>query len=613
MSMSPILLKTFLDLNKMIHKPHQLFFIPKPRFVVIFVVLWLLQLWAIPAHADVESPLKPIDTSSPRATIQGFLEFMNKGYAMGAGMVDLYLASSRLYLSPEDIATIKSSMRYQESAQRALDLSELPPAMVEESSRHLAIQLKEILDHIALPSIESIPDAEAMAKSEFKRWTLPNSEIRIQRIEKGPRTGEYLFTPETLSRIPEFYDKIKDLPYSSGASIGWNDFSSYSPVGVALTLYRIIPPRWLVDAPRQRARSLFLDQPVWRWFGIVVILGIGLTFVFLCFHLSRYWESRATSSGQWAILLRPISLMLVTPVAVLMLSKMLRISGNVYEVLTLSLWALFYLAFTWVIWVAGGAVAVSLSAMEKLQVGSIDSQLIRLVIRLVTVIAAVAILVAGADRLGLPAYSVIAGLGVGGLAVALAAQQTLANLLGSLIIMFEKPFAIGHWIKLKDIEGTVEKVGFRSTRIRTFYNSLVTIPSSQLINSTVDNMELREYRQIKTFLNLTYDTPVEKIKGFVEGVKQILETHPDTRKDNIQVFLYEFGVNSLDILLNFFLQVADRETELIKRQEILLDILCLAEAKGVRFAFPTQTLHIESLPVEKPTIATPTVIFPKNI
>ncbi|WP_262966684.1 mechanosensitive ion channel family protein [Methylobacter psychrophilus] len=596
----------------MINKFYRLLFIPKLRLVAVFLALGILQLWAIPVDAGVESPLKPIDTSSPRSTFKGFLELMNKGYVKGVGTVESYLASSRLYLSPEEVATIKRTMNYQESARRTLDLSELPPAMVGESSRQLAIQLKEVIDRIDLPPIESIPDTQAMAKSEFKRWTLPNSEIRIQRVEKGPRIGEYLFTPETLSRIPEFYAMIKDLPYNPGASVGWNDYSSYSPTGVALALYRIVPPRWLIDAPRQKVRTTFLDQPLWRWFGIVAVLGISFIFVLLCFRLSRCWASQTMASGQWANLLRPVSLMVVTSMTVLIFSQLLRVSGSVYEMFTLSLWALFYLAFTWAVWVAGGAVAVCLSDMEKLQVGSIDSQLIRLVIRLITVIVAIAILVAGADRIGLPAYSVIAGLGVGGLAVALAAQQTLANLLGSLIIMFEKPFAIGHWIKLKDIEGIVEKVGFRSTRIRTFYDSLVTIPSSQLINSTVDNLELREYRQVKTILNLTYDTPVEKIEGFIEGVKQILETHPDTRKDNIQVFLYEFGAHSLDILLNFFLQVPDRSAELIKRQEILLAILRLADSNGVRFAFPTQSLHIESFPEEKTAIRAFTALFPKQ-
>jgi MscS family membrane protein len=155
--------------------------------------------------------------------------------------------------------------------------------------------------------------------------------------------------------------------------------------------------------------------------------------------------------------------------------------------------------------------------------------------------------------------------------------------------MFEKPFAVGHAIKFKDIEGTVENVGFRSTRIRTTSNSLVSIPSSQLVNSPIDNMALRQYRQIKTVLNLAYDTPVAKIGDFVEGIKHILLTHPDTRKDNIQAVLYELGPNSLDILLNFFLQVPDRAAELNERQQVLLDILRLAEAKGIRFATPPQT------------------------
>jgi MscS family membrane protein len=567
----------------------------------------------MPAGAGEENPLKPIDTSSPRATLQGFLEFMNKGYATGAGMVKLYLASPRLYLSTEDVATIKGSFRYQESAQRALDLSELPPAMVQESSRRLSIQLKEVLDRIDLPPIESIPDAEAMAKSEFKRWTLPNSEIRIQRVEKGPRAGEYLFTPETLTRLPDFYARVKDLPYKPGATDGWDDFASYSPAGVAIALHRIVPSRWLIDAPRYRVRTTVLDQPLWRWFGIVAVLSAGLVFVLLCFRLSRYWTSRATSSRQWADLLRPISLMIMTPMAALILSQVLRVSGNVYEVVTLSLWALFYLAFTWAVWVAGGALAASLSTVEKLQLGSIDSQLIRLVIRLITVIAAIAILVAGADRIGLPAYSVIAGLGVGGLAVALAAQQTLANLLGSLIIMFEKPFAVGDSIKLKDIEGTVENVGFRSTRIRTSYNSLVTIPSSQLVNSTLDNMTLRTYRQVKTVLGLNYATPAEKIEAFIEGIKHILEAHPDTRKDNIRVVFHDLGPHSLDILLDFFMKVPDTATELIERQRILMDILRLAETTGVQFAFPTQTLHIESLPGQKATINSQADTFPQSV
>jgi MscS family membrane protein len=557
---------------------------------------WVVQAQAASTREGDDSPLKPIDTSSPRATLAGFIDFMDQGYAKGAGVIYKYLNSTELYLSSAELAMLQDSFGHQAAAQRVLDLSEVPPAMVHESSRRLAIQLKEVLDRLDIPPLESIPDADAMAKAEFKRWTLPNSEIRLHRVESGPRSGEYLFTPETLARLPEFYARVKNLPYKSDKSRGWYEFSSYRPLGVAYVLRHIVPPRWLLTSPETKASFLFLDQPLWRWFAIALVFGVGLVFVNACFRLSRRFAGQASYAGRWAHLLCPGGFVVALPVAAFILAEVLRISSSVYQVVTLSLWTLFYIALTWLVWSAGGAVAESLIAAENLRISSIDSQLIRLMMRLLTVVGAIAILVVGADNVGLPAYSVLAGLGVGGLAVALAAQQTLANLIGSLIIMFEKPFAVGHWVKLDGTEGTVEAVGFRSTRIRTFHNSLVTIPSSQLVNSTVDNMELREYRQVKTYLNLVYDTPVEKIEDFVNATRRILEAHPLTRKDNIQVFLHEFGPHSLDVLLNFFLKVPDRMGELAERQAIFLAILRLAEDSGVEFAFPTQTLLIEKLP-----------------
>ena len=584
-------------------KAQRLFFVFKQRLFTTLLAFLVLQLWATPSVAIEENPLKPIDTSSPRATLQGFLDFTNAGYAVGIEQVlHSYLASSNFYLTPEQAEAMYNSFRQQTSAQRALDLSEIPPAMSNESSRRLSIQLKEVLDRIDLPPIDSIPDAQAMAKAEFKQWTIPGTEIQISLVKTGPRAGEYLFTPETLNRLPEFYAKVRDLPYKPGATVGWYDFSTYCPVGVAMALHRIIPPRWLIDMPQHRTRVLLFDQPVWRWLSIFIVLGFGFTVIRWCFRLSSNWSARTVPAGKWLELLRPLSIVIVTPVAALILAEVLRVSGLLYEESTRLLLAVFILALTWLVWVAGSVIAESMIAVEKLRTSSIDSQLIRLMLRLITIIVAIAILVVGADRIGLPAYSVLAGLGVGGLAVALAAQQTLANLLGSLIIMFEKPFAVGHSVKVQGIEGTVENVGFRSTQIRTFHNSLVTIPSSQLVNSTIDNMELREYRQVNMVLNLTYDTPVEKIEDFIEGIKQLLETHPDTRKDNIQVFFYDLGPHSLDILLNFFMQVPDREAELSVRQRVLIDILRLAETSGVQFAFPTQTLHIESLPGQKVAI-----------
>ena len=164
-------------------KTNRSFYVPKPCLVAAFFALWALQLWVTPAKAGEENPLRPIDTSSPRATLQGFLEFMNKGFGTGVGLINSYLASTNPYITPDQMASINDSIHLQHSAQRSLDLSELPPAITYETSRRLAIQLKEVLDRIDLPPIESIPDAQAMAKAEYKRWTIPGTEIQIAEVK----------------------------------------------------------------------------------------------------------------------------------------------------------------------------------------------------------------------------------------------------------------------------------------------------------------------------------------------------------------------------------------------------------------------------------------------
>src|SRR5262249_36537275 len=143
---------------------------------------------------------------------------------------------------------------------------------------------------------------------------------------------------------------------------------------------------------------------------------------------------------------------------------------------------------------------------------------------------AVGLLMQGATELGFPAYSVLAGLGVGGLAIALAARDSLANFLGSVLIMFEKPFRVGQIIRVSGSEGTVEEVGFRSTRIRTPDNSLISIPNNVVVNATVENLSLRPRRRQRMIVQITYDASAEQMSQFVEGIEQILTDHPLTKK-----------------------------------------------------------------------------------
>jgi len=562
--------------------------------LVFAPLILLLSLLGGVLAADAGNPLTPADTSSPRATFRGFVETLNHSHAQLMEIVKSYLGSSRLYLSTAERMEVDRVLEQLELARRTLNLSELPAALAESLSMYRVLQLKEVLDRLELPAFESIPDAAAMESGTFKRWTLPGTEITIARVEQGPRAGEYLFSPETVERLPEFYHRIKHLPYQPGATAGWYETYRYGGAG----LRRVIPYKWMMALPNW-AKVTILDQPLWRWFGMVVVLFIATGLFFVIRRAAAAWAKRGSGfdlRAQWSQLARAVTLLILTPIVAHVFAANLRLSGYVLEVATLSLWAIFTLTLTWAVWLGAHVLAEGVVSSQQMLAGSIDSQLIRLGLRLVATILSITILVIGAQQLGIPAYSVVAGLGVGGIAVALAAKDSLANLLGSLLIMFEKPFRVGHWIKVDNIEGIVESIGFRSTRIRTFYNSLISIPSNHLVNTTVDNMAMRKLRAVRTVLHISYATPADKVEHFVAAITRLIESGPYTYKKWFRIRFDDFGEYGLYILVNFLLDVSDNQVEQAERQRILLEVLKLAETMDIQFAIPPCLPPVENLP-----------------
>jgi len=203
------------------------------------------------------------------------------------------------------------------------------------------------------------------------------------------------------------------------------------------------------------------------------------------------------------------------------------------------------------------------------------------------------------DGLNLDIIPFLTGLSIGGVAIALAAQDTIKNFFGSVMIFIDKPFQVGDWITSGDIDGTVEEVGFRSTRVRTFRNSLMYVPNGKIADAVLDNHGLRQYRRFFTTLTVTYDTPPVLIEEFVKGLREIVVNHPHTRKDLYHIYFNNLSSYSQDIMFYIFFEVPTWGEELACRHEILVQTVKLANSLGVRFAFPTQTLHMESFPEKK--------------
>ena len=159
--------------------------------------------------------------------------------------------------------------------------------------------------------------------------------------------------------------------------------------------------------------------------------------------------------------------------------------------------------------------------------------------------------------LGFQVTPLLAGLGVGGLAFGLAAQDTLKNFFGSVNVVLDRPFQVGDWVKMGDVEGTVESVGLRSSRIRTFYNSQITVPNSEIMTTEIDNLGRRRYRRISCMISVTYDTPPEKLEAFCAGIRALIREHPYTRRDYYHTWVNKFAASSIDILLYCFHECPD--------------------------------------------------------
>lgn len=223
---------------------------------------------------------------------------------------------------------------------------------------------------------------------------------------------------------------------------------------------------------------------------------------------------------------------------------------------------------------------------------TLDDQLAPFATKTLKILSIILGVLISLQNFGFNVVSLLAGLGLGGLALALAAQDTAANLFGSITILFDSPFKVGDHVRIGDTEGLIEEIGFRSTRIRTPYGSLVTIPNSTVAKEKIDNLGMRPHRRIRQILGVHYDTPAEKILQFCEGIRYLILQEEKIIRDSISVHFNSYNASSLDILVNFNLSITDPKEEAQRQEVIFCDILKLAKKMEIDFAYPTQTVYL---------------------
>ena len=443
-----------------------------------------------------------------------------------------------------------------------------------EEAYEKAIQLKQILDGEGLLiDMESVPNRSNYFDSTLQkeRYILtPNySSIYLSRVD-----GRWVYSANSIESIQKVHDQV-------------------FPLGIDKLLYLL---------PKLGTREI-MGLHLYQYLGMLILIFFSVvihrvfTFLFERILLNALLRTGYTKLADRFLLpvAKPISLFVVTLLLVIFM-PVLQLPPGASQYLMIFLRAILPLFGIIVFYRVVDVICMYLQQLALKTKSTLDDQLVPLVRKTLKTFVVVVGTLFILDNLNIPIIPLLTGLSIGGLAFALAAQDTIKNFFGSLMIFIDKPFQIGDWITSGEIDGSVEEVGFRSSRIRTFRNSLMYVPNGKLADSTIDNHGMRQYRRFYTQIAVTYDTPPDLINTFVEGLREIVERHPNTRKDYYHIYFNDMASFSLNIMFYIFFQVPSWPEELKARHEILIEIMKLGKELGINFAFPTQTLHMENFP-----------------
>jgi len=464
-----------------------------------------------------------------------------------------------------------------------LDLQGVNPLERAERGPQLAYQLFAILNREAYVDLDRVSDTSDAPAFQLP-ITLQGKEIGKIVIDKSS-DGAYRFTPATLAALDGLWDRVQDKPVVHGLEDP--DEEQFNPA------------RWAENQMPESIKTNVLGVAKWKWFYLIILLLLGAvaglairgTTLLLVRKIFKLNKQDAAYKGIHlagnSILLIVLSGLVFGGYRFLVLpgviSGIINIASRTgvligFTLLAFSLWDGLVHFYVW-------RSADKSDQAENL----IAPMLSRLGKATIVIIAGLTLL----SSVGINVTGFVATLGVGGLVLAFAAKDSVENLFGSVMVLVEKPFKIGDWIRVADVDGEVEEIRLRSTRIRTFEDSVIVLPNSILLTKGIENFGMRRYRRLRTTIGVTYDTPPDKLDQFTNRIREMLFSHPHIWNEKRLVYFNDFAASSLNILVYCFIMATNWQEELEIRNEILLQIIRIADEMEVEFAFPTQVVRVK--------------------
>lgn len=424
-----------------------------------------------------------------------------------------------------------------------------------------------------------------------------------------------LASGNTNDGLPASYEDIGQIPLAAGQSKPIRLFNrglvGGSPAWVVSRQtvdnidrwYESLPQAWLLDrAPAWLLRTGPRELLIWQWIALPILFVTAWGLGAVLGNLTRWMAGRGKSQAWvrfnvqlqrrlrgpltliWALALvyAALPFLWLFKPADEFVRSFLR--GGFYFTL---FWSVSRLIDSW-----GKAIAESPWAHER----SSAKALVPIGVRLAKILLLIVAVVVLISAMGYPAGSIVAGLGIGGLAVALAAQKTIENLFGAFTLGADEPFRVGDFVKIEDFVGTIESIGLRSTRIRTLDRTIITIPNGRLSEMRIENYSTRDRLRFACNLGLTYDTSEEQLRAVLAKCERALREHPRIWSEGITVRLQSLGDSALVIEIMAWFQTTDWAEFQRIREETLLEFMRIVAGAGASFAFPTRTVQLMADP-----------------
>lgn len=463
-----------------------------------------------------------------------------------------------------------------ESAMATLNMSELSALAREYEGPKLARYINRSLQRIGSLTWQEVPD-DPDRSTNYLHFEHPMGSIAIGRVVTDEGVI-WQFTPETLQTIRAVYAALDNFPA--------NEVFYSQPQKESLYFQaRDIVSNVYVGFVRQLG-----PMEVWQWLGLSIVLGIAYGVGrMLNAILYTLVPGRFLHASEHQVLVRWLFLwsfrLLAVGVALRLSDRILSFPDLVQVVVVAVSWTCTILSSMMLILLGVGVLVGHIKESSAIHSNHMTPlSFVAGIIRVVVVVFAILLL---ADVLQVPYQSVLAGLGLGGLAVALAAQSTLQNFISGITLYFDKPIAVGDYCKFGDKSGTVEFIGMRSTRIRTAARTLLTVPNSEFSNMQIENYAQRDRMLLNPTLQLRYEASPDQLRYLLVELRRLLLSHPKVAADPLRVRFAGFGLHSLDIdVLAYIMSNDDSEFAAI-REDIYLRIMQVVEVSGAKLAVPS--------------------------